>query len=125
MAAKGLSERTGIKQKVIDEMIALARRYEVEKLILFGSRARGDYRERSDIDLAFRGGKGDYFTLDVDETTSTLLEFDIINLDKPVRSELLESIERGSGDTDCYGARHATAEGKRDCGGEPVPAAAG
>ena len=84
----------GIKQKVIDEMIALARRYEVEKLILFGSRARGDYRERSDIDLAFRGGKGDYFTLDVDETTSTLLEFDIINLDKPVRSELLESIER-------------------------------
>ena len=94
MAAKDLSERTGIKQKVIDEMIALARRYEVEKLILFGSRARGDYRERSDIDLAFRGGKGDYFTLDVDETTSTLLEFDIINLDKPVRSELLESIER-------------------------------
>ena len=94
MAAKGLSERTGIKQKVTDEMIALARRYEVEKLILFGSRARGDYRERSDIDLAFRGGKGDYFTLDVDETTSTLLEFDIINLDKPVRSELLESIER-------------------------------
>ncbi len=94
MAAKGLSERTGIKQKVIDEMIALARRYEVEKLILFGSRARGDYRERSDIDLAFRGGMGDYFTLDVDETTSTLLEFDIINLDKPVRSELLESIER-------------------------------
>ena len=94
MAAKDLSERTGIKQKVIDEMIALARRYEVEKLILFGSRARGDYRERSDIDLAFRGGKGDYFTLDEDETTSTLLEFDIINLDKPVRSELLESIER-------------------------------
>ena len=94
MAAKDLSERTGIKQKVIDEMIALARRYEVETLILFGSRARGDYRERSDIDLAFRGGKGDYFTLDVDETTSTLLEFDIINLDKPVRSELLESIER-------------------------------
>ena len=94
MAAKDLSERTGIKQKVIDEMIALARRYEVEKLILFGSRARGDYRERSDIDLAFRGGKGDSFTLDVDETTSTLLEFDIINLDKPVRSELLESIER-------------------------------
>ena len=46
------------------------------------------------IDLAFCGGKGDYFTLDIDEETSTLLEFDIINLDKPVRSELLESIEQ-------------------------------
>ena len=32
--------------------------------------------------------------LDVDETTSTLLEFDIVDLDKPVRKELLESIKR-------------------------------
>lgn len=94
MAVKELSEKTGIKQKVIEEIIDLAKKYEVEKVILFGSRARGDYRERSDIDLAFRGGKGGYFTLDVDEETSTLLEFDIIDLDKPVRSELLESIER-------------------------------
>ena len=32
--------------------------------------------------------------LDVDEETSTLLEFDIIDLNKPVREELLESIKR-------------------------------
>lgn len=32
--------------------------------------------------------------MDVDETTSTLLEFDIVDLDKPVRKELLESIKR-------------------------------
>ena len=94
MAAKGLSEKTGIKQKVIDEIIDLAGKYQVDKVILFGSRARGDYREHSDIDLAFRGGKGAYFALDVDEETSTLLEFDVIDLDKPVRSELLKSIER-------------------------------
>lgn len=31
--------------------------------------------------------------LDVDEMTSTLLEFDIVDMDKPVRKELLESIE--------------------------------
>ena len=30
----------------------------------------------------------------LDETTSTLLEFDIVDLDKPVRKELLESIKR-------------------------------
>lgn len=28
--------------------------------ILFGSRARGDYKERSDIDIAFRGGNSSY-----------------------------------------------------------------
>lgn len=94
MAVKELSEKTGIKQKVIEEIINLAKKYHVEKVILFGSRARGDYRERSDIDLAFRGGKGNYFTLDVDGETSTLLEFDIVDLDKLVRSELLESIRR-------------------------------
>ena len=94
MEVKELSEKTGIKQKVIDEIIDLAKKYHVEKVILFGSRARGDYRKCSDVDLAFQGGKGNYFTLDVDGETSTLLEFDIVDLDKPVRSELLESIKR-------------------------------
>lgn len=87
-----LFENTGIKQKVIDEIIDLAKQYDVHKVILFGSRARGDYRERSDIDLAFSGGKAAAFTLDVDEMTSTLLEFDIIDLDKPAQSGLLDSI---------------------------------
>lgn len=85
-------ENTGIKQKVIDEIIDLAKQYDVHKVILFGSRARGDHRERSDIDLAFSGGKAAPFILDVDEKTSTLLEFDIIDLDKPVQSGLLDSI---------------------------------
>jgi predicted nucleotidyltransferase len=44
--------------------------------------------------LAFCGGSSSHFILDVDETTSTLLEFDIVDLDKPVRKELLESIKR-------------------------------
>lgn len=43
---------TGIRQKVIEEIIVLAKKYHVEKVILFGSRARGDYHSRSDIDLA-------------------------------------------------------------------------
>ena len=82
-------EKTGIKCKVLQEIIQLAKKNCVEKVILFGSRARGDFKERSDIDLAFCGGSSSHFILDVDETTSTLLEFD-----KPVRKELLESIKR-------------------------------
>ena len=50
-----LSEKTGIKQNVLQEIIRLAKENDVKKLILFGSRARGDYKERSDIDLAFYG----------------------------------------------------------------------
>ena len=47
-------DKTGIKQVVLDELISIAERYHIEKLILFGSRARGDFRRTSDIDLARR-----------------------------------------------------------------------
>lgn len=94
MGKQDLYKNTGIKQNVIEEIIQLAQRYSVGEVILFGSRARGDYKERSDIDLAFRGGNSSRFILSIDEDTSTLLEFDVIDLDKPVRQELLEAIER-------------------------------
>ncbi len=89
-----LSKKTGIKERVLLEIRTFAARYGVEKVILFGSRARGDFRERSDIDLAFTGGDGARFSLDVEEETWTLLMFDIVNLDKPVQPELLDSIRR-------------------------------
>lgn len=89
-----LYKQTGIQLKVIDEIIELAEKNQVEKVILFGSRARGDYKARSDIDLAFQGGNSSCFILDVDEETSTLLEFDVIDLEKPIQKELLESINR-------------------------------
>ena len=88
-----VSEKTGIKSKVLQEIVQLAKENCNEKVILFGSRARGDFKERSDIDLAFHGGNSTNFILDVDELTSTLLEYDIVDLDKPVRKELLESIK--------------------------------
>ena len=45
------AEHTGIKQVVLDEIRELARRYGVKRVVLFGSRARGDYWRASDIDL--------------------------------------------------------------------------
>ena len=73
-------EKTGIKCKVLQEIIQLAKKNCVEKVILFGSRARGDFRRTSDIDIAVTGGDFARFALDVDEETSTLLEYDIVNL---------------------------------------------
>ena len=94
MEAAELSRKTGITERVLREIRELAEKHGVKKVILFGSRARGDYRERSDIDLAFTGGDGPRFSLDVDEETYTLLMFDIVNLDRPIQPELLESIRR-------------------------------
>ena len=63
---------------------------------MFGSRARGDFKDRSDIDLAVTGGDVIAFSFAVDEETPTLLMFDIVNLDGNVQQELLDSIGKES-----------------------------
>ena len=86
--------KTGIKQVVLDEIISIAKRYQIKRLILFGSRARGDFMRTSDIDLAVSGGDLNRFVLDVEEETPTLLKYDFVDLDRKVQEELLRSIEK-------------------------------
>lgn len=85
---------SGLKENLLNEIIEFAKVYELEKVILFGSRARGDFKERSDIDLAVSGGDVVGFSFAIEEETTTLLMFDVVNLDKGVQQELLASIER-------------------------------
>lgn len=75
-------------------IIALAKNYGIRKVVLFGSRARGDNGVRSDIDLAVSGGNITGFRLDIDDEVRTLLMFDVVNLDGTVQPPLLASIER-------------------------------
>lgn len=84
----------GIKQDVLEQIIHYAKTYGLARLVLFGSRARGNYYMTSDIDLAVSGGDFVRFSLDVDEDTSTLLKYDFVNLDEPIQQELMDSIER-------------------------------
>lgn len=83
----------GIDMVVVREIQALARKHGVSKVILFGSRARGDFRPKSDIDLAVKGGDFINFSLDVDEETSTLRLFDFVDLDETVPDALRELID--------------------------------
>lgn len=85
---------TGIREQVIREICEIAKKYKVEKVILFGSRARGNFHRASDIDLAVKGGDFADFSLDVDEETSTLLMFDFVDLNQSIQQELRENIER-------------------------------
>ncbi len=58
----------------------------VESVILFGSRARGDHRERSDIDLAVvcpDASIQDWFRMtDVIDEAPTLLKVDLVRFEK-------------------------------------------
>lgn len=84
----------GLKKEVLNSIVHTGVAYGLEKIILFGSRARGDYRERSDIDIAVCGGKVEKFEAALDEVCPTLLNFDVINLNKPIQKELLQSIQK-------------------------------
>lgn len=85
---------TGIKPSVMEEIRACARRHGLRSVVLFGSRARGDYREKSDIDLALSGGGQTGFVLDVEEHAPTLLSFDFVDIDGSVQGELRDIISR-------------------------------
>ena len=84
----------GLSDFLIDEIVNFAKKHSLSSVILFGSRARGDNKSRSDIDLAISGGDYDGFALDIDEETHTLLSFDIVNLDGNVQPALQENIMR-------------------------------
>mgnify|MGYP002971813167 CR=1 FL=1 len=79
---------------MINEICELAQKYNVEQVLLFGSRSRGDYKRTSDIDLAVKGGDIDRFALDVEEETTTLLEYDIVDMSREMQDELRQSIMR-------------------------------
>ena len=89
----GSVENTGIRPEVIEEIRKLAEKYNISRVILFGSRARGDFKRASDIDLAVEGGDFARFALDVDEETSTLLKYDIVDMGRNIQEELRKAIE--------------------------------
>lgn len=65
----------------------------VEAIYLFGSRARGDHRERSDIDIAIlcpKANENDWQSiLGLIDEADTLLPIDCIRLDKECQNSVL------------------------------------
>ena len=83
-----------LSNEIINEIIKFARKHDIAKVILFGSRARGDNTERSDIDIAVSGGDFDSFYWDIKENFNSLLMFDIVNLDKILSQDFRAEIAR-------------------------------
>ena len=83
-----------IPDRVIKDIFTFARKCAVQKVILFGSRARGTHTERSDIDIAVSGGDFDAFYWEIKEHVHSLLTFDIMNLDSGASEELTQEIEK-------------------------------
>ena len=83
-----------IPDVVLKDIVAFAENNSVEKVVLFGSRARGTNTERSDVDLAVYGGDFDSFYWNITDNVNSLLSFDVINADKNISDELKKEIAR-------------------------------
>ena len=83
-----------IPDVVLKNIAAFAENNSVEKVVLFGSRARGTNTERSDVDLAVYGGDFDSFYWNITDNVNSLLSFDVINADKNISDELKKEIAR-------------------------------
>lgn len=91
-----MNKEYGIRRNLFDEMLRLFKDFGLRKVILFGSRARGDYKNNSDIDLAviFNSKDNDnYIRLFTKlEELNTLYKFDVIDFDRITNDKLKEEI---------------------------------
>ena len=84
----------GLSKEIYEKIINIIRKYNYE-FILFGSRARGDYKTNSDIDIAIRKVRkediykiqNDFDLLDIPYT------FDLVFIKEDTNEELLISIK--------------------------------
>ena len=83
-----------LPERISREISTFARKHSVQKVVLFGSRARGDNTERSDIDIAVYGGDFDAFYWDIKEKVHSLLKFDVVEMDNSVSKDLIGEIQR-------------------------------
>ncbi len=85
-----------IPAPLIDQLRSLARSLQATRLVIFGSRARGDHRPASDIDLAVWGldsVQAGRLRLAL-EDLPTLLQFDLVPVGPDTSPALLEIIEK-------------------------------
>lgn len=88
----------GLKEGIIDEIVKVISKYEeIDKAAIFGSRARGDYKKTSDIDIAI-------FSSNISSTKLNLLrddmdildiiyKFDIVHFESLSKEGIIKNIE--------------------------------
>ena len=76
-------KKFGLSCENLEAIVSIIKKYEeVEKAVIFGSRARGDYKDCSDIDIALFGNT-------LTHTINTKIFYDIDELYLPYKIDLI------------------------------------
>ena len=89
----------GLSDKVVKELQDVFRRHaNIEKVLIFGSRSKGNYRAGSDIDLALIGKNIDYrqlldISMEIDDL-ELLYSIDLLDYQSKVGTPIGDHIDR-------------------------------
>lgn len=87
-----MKDKFGLDEKIIEELKKIFAKYEeIEKVCIFGSRAKGTYKETSDIDIAMFGDN-------ITHSINTNVYYDIENLYLVYKVDLLNFNSLKNGD---------------------------
>lgn len=95
-----VSHKFGLTPDDFIQIIRVLEKFpEVQEAIIFGSRAKGNYKPGSDVDIALKGRhlKRETITdiaIELNEETTMPYRFDVLNFNEMEEPELLEHIKR-------------------------------
>ena len=81
-------------EEVISRVAELCRQHDAQKVILYGSRAKGTALERSDIDIAVSGVNDFDLLVEKIEELPTLYSVDVLNMDTCRNESLMEDVRK-------------------------------
>ena len=87
----------GLSDEVYKKIQEIIENNKQHNIVLFGSRARGDYKETSDIDLAILNEttrEEQYEIMNQIDLLDIIYKVDLVFVDKNTKKELIESIKR-------------------------------
>ena len=95
-----MGDAFGLNREDIQSIISiLEKESTIEEAIIFGSRAKGNYKKGSDVDIALKGRNLDHRIINqvsfhLNEETLMPYKFDVIDKNSINNSKLSEHIER-------------------------------
>ena len=91
-----LEQKTGLPKRVLDKLCKVAKENENYEFYIFGSRAKGTYKDTSDIDIAiFEDVKPEdrFKIMNEFDMLDIIYKIDLVFIKKDIKKELLESIQ--------------------------------